>query len=289
MSKPMRNAVCSPPGEDRRVTPGEDGASGDHRPDVRTAPPRVVLCGVSLDALTMGQVVQRIVGAIRDGGTLAIGIVNVAKLVNMRRDPLLRESVESSDIVLADGAPLVWLSRLKRTPLPERVAGIDLMFELFRLADELALRIYLLGAKAETLDRVAEIARRDYPRMVIAGRRDGYFSQAQEEDVARDIRDARPHILLVAMSSPKKEIFMQRWASFFHVPVCHGVGGSFDVMAGVTRRAPRWMQRFGLEWFYRVLQEPRRMWKRYLVTNTIFLGLAIRDLLGLSSTERSGK
>jgi N-acetylglucosaminyldiphosphoundecaprenol N-acetyl-beta-D-mannosaminyltransferase len=115
--------------------------------------------------------------------------------------------------------------------------------------------------------------------MVIAGARDGYFSSDEEAGVASDIGDSGADIMLVAMSSPKKELFMKRWGERMGVPVCHGVGGSFDVMAGVTRRAPRWMQRCGMEWFYRVLQEPRRMWKRYLVTNTIFLGLALRELI----------
>jgi N-acetylglucosaminyldiphosphoundecaprenol N-acetyl-beta-D-mannosaminyltransferase len=283
----MNPAASDAPGSDRSVGPNQKASPRTYPGEASPTPVRVVLCGVSIDALTMRQTVDRIRETLKSGGRLAIGIVNVAKLVNMRRDPLLRESVESSDIVLADGAPLVWLSRWKGTPLPERVAGIDLMFELFKLADEHAFRVYLLGAKRETLNRVVEIARRDYPRMMIAGCRDGYFTQPQEEEVARDIRDAGSHILLVAMSSPRKEVFIKRWADFFHAPVCHGVGGSFDIMAGVTRRAPRWMQRCGLEWFFRVLQEPRRMWKRYLVTNTVFIALAVRDLLGRRSSGKS--
>ncbi|MDO8631736.1 MAG: WecB/TagA/CpsF family glycosyltransferase [Phycisphaerales bacterium] len=283
----MKPVVGDAPDSDRSVGPYRDTSPHKHPDEVSPTPARVVLCGVSIDALTLRQTVDRVRDTIKSGGRLAIGIVNVAKLVNMRRDPLLRESVESSDIVLADGAPLVWLSRWKGTPLPERVAGIDLMYELFKLADEHALRVYLLGARRETLSRVVQIARRDYPRMIIAGCRDGYFTPPQEEEVARDIRDARAHILLVAMSSPKKEFFMKRWAAFFHAPVCHGVGGSFDVMAGITRRAPRWMQRCGLEWFFRVLQEPRRMWKRYLVTNTVFIAMAARDLWDRRSAAKS--
>jgi N-acetylglucosaminyldiphosphoundecaprenol N-acetyl-beta-D-mannosaminyltransferase len=289
MSELMHRVVCEAPDPHDRLASGETTPARDDGPETTTTSARVLLCGVSLDAMTMQQTVQHVRDVIRDGRTLAIGIVNVAKLVNMRRDPLLRENVQSSDVVLADGAPLVWLSRLKGTPLPERVAGIDLMYEFFKLADEQALRVYLLGATRETLERVAEIARRDYPRMVVAGLRDGYFTQQEEAEVAREIRDTRPHILLVAMSSPKKELFMKRWAAFFRVPVCHGVGGSFDVMAGVTRRAPRWMQRCGLEWFFRVLQEPRRMWKRYLVTNTIFLGLAIHELVSRHTAGKNSR
>jgi N-acetylglucosaminyldiphosphoundecaprenol N-acetyl-beta-D-mannosaminyltransferase len=210
---------------------------------------------------------------------MSISMVNVAKVMTMQKDPLLRDSVESGDLILADGMPLVWLSRLTPNPLPERVTGIDLMFQLFSLADQQGLRVFLLGAKAETLERVIEIARERYPRMVIAGFRDGFFTDQEQEAVACSVRDARPDILLVAMSSPKKELFMRQWGEYMNVPICHGVGGSFDVMAGVTKRAPAWMQRCGLEWSYRLAQEPRRMWKRYLTTNLAFLRQAPRCAL----------
>lgn len=240
---------------------------------------KVRLCEVYIDRLSMSDVVARISATVESGGELSISMVNVAKLVSMRSDDELRESVESSDLVLADGMPLIWLSRLIGEPLPQRVAGIDLMYSLFALAHGRALRVFLLGAKEETLSRVVETARRDYPGLVIAGYRDGYFAEAQEYEVARSVRDARPDILLVAISSPKKEVFLRRWGQFMRVPICHGVGGSFDVMAGLTRRAPRWMQRVGLEWFFRMVQEPRRMWKRYLVTNSVFMLLALRAIV----------
>ncbi len=230
----------------------------------------------------MDEVLARVEQALRRHERLAISVVNVAKLVNMRSDSLLRESVESGDLVLADGMPLVWLSRLKRQPLPERVAGIDLMYRLFDLANRGGFRVYFLGARREVLERVVEIARERYPGMVVAGWRDGYFTDEQQEEVAGAIRTSRADILVVAMSSPKKELFMKRWGDGLGVSVTHGVGGSFDVMAGVTRRAPRWMQRCGLEWLYRVIQEPRRMWKRYLVTNMYFAWMFVSELLGFS-------
>ncbi len=239
----------------------------------------IELCGVRVHRLSMQQVLARAENAIRHRRPLAISVVNVAKLVNMRSDAILRESVESGDLILADGMPLVWLSRLKRRPLPERVAGIDLMFELLRLADRQRLRVYFLGAERDTLRRVVDVARHDYPNLVVAGFRDGYFREDQEEEVARAIGVSAADILFVAISSPKKELFICRWGSVLRVPVCHGVGGSFDVMAGKTRRAPRWMQGLGLEWFYRLMQEPRRLWKRYLVTNVEFATLACLDLL----------
>lgn len=252
------------------------------------APSPVRVCGVPLHALTMEQVIDCIEDRMDCGLTTSISVVNVAKLVNMRSDRPLRDSVLGGDLILADGAPLVWLSRLKRTPLPERVAGIDLMRELLRFAHRRRARVYFLGATRAVVDRVVAETRAGFPGVVIAGWRDGYFSESQEAAVVGAIRDCRPDILFVAMSSPKKETFLKRWGDAMAVPICHGVGGSFDVVAGVTRRAPLWMQRTGLEWFYRVCQEPRRMWRRYLTTNTKFLFLAVGDLLGLVKDQRLG-
>jgi N-acetylglucosaminyldiphosphoundecaprenol N-acetyl-beta-D-mannosaminyltransferase len=249
---------------------------------------RVWVCGAALDPLSMGEVLARVESALDSGAQLNISVINAAKLVKMRADALLRESVLAGDLVLADGMPLVWLSRLRGRPLPERVAGIDLMFRLFELANRRRLRVFLLGADQETLTQVVAISRQRYPHMRLAGFRNGFFSDAQEEEVARQISESRPDILLVAMTSPKKEIFMKRWGSLFGAVVCHGVGGSFDVMAGRVRRAPHWMQRCGLEWLFRVLQEPHRLWKRYFFTNMAFLCLAVQFLLFKSGSGPSG-
>ena len=240
-----------------------------------TAPnSRICLCGTDVDALSMSQVIGQIKNAVDSRSRLAISMVNVAKVVSMRRDSLLRDSVRAGDLVLADGMPLVWLSRLSGRSLPGRIAGIDLMHELLSLADQGALRVYLLGTNPDVLQQTVRIARRRYPRIVVAGYRDGYFQEERQAEVAQAVRQAHADILLVAISSPRKEVFMRRWGDFMNVPVTHGVGGSFEVMAGRVRRAPKWMQRGGLEWLYRLLQEPRRMWKRYLVSNAIFAACA---------------
>lgn len=258
---------------------------------------RIDLCGVPVDALRMTEVIGRLHGAIERREPMQVSVINVAKVVAMRENRVLRDSVLTGDLILADGMPLVWLSRLTGRPLPERVAGIDLMYELFKLADAHQLRVYFLGATHEVIETVVELAAERYPRMVIAGRRNGYFNESEERGVAIAIRDARPDVLLVAITSPKKELFMARWGDVINVPVTHGVGGSFDVMAGLTRRAPGWMQRCGLEWFYRMMQEPSRLWKRYLVSNSKFMLLAVREILmgrvrrarraGLTPTERA--
>jgi N-acetylglucosaminyldiphosphoundecaprenol N-acetyl-beta-D-mannosaminyltransferase len=206
---------------------------------------------------------------------LLIGVVNAAKLVNCRRNPELLKSLEQADIVLADGLPVVWLSKLMGRPLPARIAGIDLMYKLLEKASQNRYAVYLLGAKPDVVQKVVQFVEKKYPGVRIAGFRDGYFTAEQEKTVANDIRASSADIIFVAMTSPRKENFLGQWRQTMNVPVCHGVGGSFDVIAGITKRAPLWMQKIGMEWFYRVMQEPGRLWKRYLVTNSIFIGLSI--------------
>ena len=241
--------------------------------------PRIRLLGIDIFAIRMETVLDVVNKHIANRDRLLIGAVNVAKIVNMRKYPELRHSLEEADLVLADGAPLVWLSRMLKKPLPERIAGIDLMFKLLKEANNKHHSVYFLGAKPEVLHKVVNIVQIDYPGICIAGFRDGYFDKDQEQSVAQDIKDSRADIIFVAISPPKKEMFLRKWRNFMNVPVCHGVGGSFDVLAGVTRRAPQWMRKCGLEWLYRLIQEPRRMWKRYLITNSIFIILSCEAIL----------
>jgi N-acetylglucosaminyldiphosphoundecaprenol N-acetyl-beta-D-mannosaminyltransferase len=209
---------------------------------------------------------------------LLLGVVNVAKIVNIQKNHGLRAGLEQADLVLADGMPIVWLSRMLGNPLPERITGIDMMLELIKQADKKHYRVYFLGAEKGVLDKVMEVVQKKYPRLCIAGYKDGYFSEDQEQNVAEDIKNSRADILFVGISSPKKEIFLGKWRNYIDVPICHGVGGSFDVLAGVTKRAPVWMQKSGLEWLYRLIQEPGRMWKRYLYTNIIFIKLCAVEI-----------
>src|SRR5262249_13080928 len=157
----------------------------------------------------------------------------------------------------ADGMAIVWASHALRQPLPERVAGIDLFEELLKLGNQKRYSIYLLGATQRVMDRLVERISRQYPNLKIAGSRNGYFEDAEGEKIAMQVADAQPDMLFLGMTSPKKEIFLAKYEELMDVPVCHGVGGSFDVLAGQVRRAPATWQRLGLEWLYRVLQEPR--------------------------------
>lgn len=208
---------------------------------------------------------------------LTIGVVNAAKLVKMRSDRLLRDSVLGADLIVADGMAVVWASRVLDQPLPGRVTGIGLFEGLLALADRKGLSVYLLGASPDVLEALVKKIRSDYPGAKIAGQRDGYFGEGEAEQVAAEISTARPDMLFVGISTPKKELFLEAWGPKLDVSVCHGVGGSFDVMSGKTRRAPEIWQRYGFEWLWRVWEEPRRMWKRYLVTNSQFIALVARE------------
>lgn len=257
--------------------------------------PTVRLLDVPFHAATMSQALDTIDKAIAQRGHLQIGVVNAAKIVNMRRNPMLREDVLSSDLILADGMAIVWASRMLARPLPERVTGIDLMMGMLRRGNERRYRIYCLGASEEVSEKVTERIAADYPNVACVGRHHGYFSEEEEERIVQGIAAARPDILLVAMTSPKKEKFLARWIDQLGVPVCHGVGGSFDVLAGKVERAPEVWQLLGFEWLYRLRQEPRRLWRRYLVTNTLFCAMVcveyFRSFRGRSakSTRRDPK
>jgi N-acetylglucosaminyldiphosphoundecaprenol N-acetyl-beta-D-mannosaminyltransferase len=213
--------------------------------------------------------------------------VNAAKLVSMQDDPQLRRFVNDCELVTADGQAVVWASTIVGDPLPGRVAGIDLMLALIQRAARRGYRVFILGARQEVLETAIANLRARYPLLEIAGCRDGYFSDDEEADVVRQIRESRADILFVAMSSPRKEYFLGTYREQLQVPFVMGVGGSIDVVAGLTQRAPRLMQRLGLEWLFRLIQEPRRLFRRYLVSNTRFFGMLANEIAG-RSRGRSG-
>jgi N-acetylglucosaminyldiphosphoundecaprenol N-acetyl-beta-D-mannosaminyltransferase len=231
---------------------------------------RVEVLGCGIDRAGMQETLDRIEDLIATGGYGQHMAINAAKLVTLRDDARLREIVEGCDLVNADGQGVVWASRVLGRPLPERVAGIDLMEQLLRLAERLHYRVYILGARDEVLERAVARIRERYPHLEFAGWRNGYFSPEEEDEVCAAIRASRPHMVFLAMSSPRKEYFLGRRGPELGAQFVMGVGGAVDVMAGLTRRAPVLWQRLGLEWLFRLLQEPRRMFRRYAVTNARF-------------------
>lgn len=238
---------------------------------------RANLLDCPIDHLDLPQTIALCEQVIEQRGSAQHMAVNAAKLVSMRSDPRLRESVTQSELITADGQAVVWASRLLADPLPARVTGIDLMYSLLGRAASEGYRVYVLGASPDVLECAIVRIQQLYPAINIAGHRDGYFEPADEQSVVREIAAARPDLLFVAMESPRKDHFLARYRQDMQVPLVMGVGGAIDIVAGVRRRAPIVVQRLGLEWLFRLLQEPRRLMWRYASTNTRFVLLVARE------------
>jgi N-acetylglucosaminyldiphosphoundecaprenol N-acetyl-beta-D-mannosaminyltransferase len=214
-----------------------------------------------------------------EGGSHYMFVVNASKIVAASRNPALLDALRSADLVTADGMSVVWASRLLGRPLAARVTGIDLMERLVTHAAERGLHVYFLGAREESIrGAVAEFISRS-PGLRVAGYRNGYFPQSESAAVAETIKQSGASFLFVGMGSPIQEMWIATNLERSGAQFALGVGGSFDHISGLARRAPRWMQHAGLEWLYRLTREPRRLWRRYLVGNTLFAWLIICQLL----------
>jgi len=236
--------------------------------------------GLSFDRETMNSAVERCVQWCAGPRTSHTVITaNAAVLCMMRRDSELREACQAGDLILADGMSVVWALRAASTPVPERVAGVDLMSLLLDAGASRGLRVFFLGGREEVVRPLADSCATKYPGLVVAGCRNGYFPAAEHSAVVEQVRETRPDMLFVGMPSPFKQVFLERHRARLEVPVLMGVGGSFDVLAGFVARAPLWLRTLGLEWSWRLLMQPRKMWKRYLITNAEFLWMAGREAL----------
>ena len=249
---------------------------------------RAMFLGCPLDVLTMAETVELAHEAMRGRKRLQHVALNVAKLVNMRRDPVLAADIISSDLVGIDGMGIVWAARCLGLPVKERVAGIDLLTRLLERSAEQGFKPYFLGGTPEVVHKAADQVLVDYPAICFAGLRDGYFKPEQEPEVVRQIRESGADCLFIGMPTPRKERFLAAHRDSLNVPFIMGVGGSFDVLAGGVRRAPSRMQAFGLEWLYRTYQEPRRMWWRYAKTNTFFAGILANAVIHQRLLARPG-
>ncbi len=241
--------------------------------------PRARVLNGHFDRVTLPEAVEWAATWIRQGRHGYLCTVNVAILMMMRRDPRLQRIVDRAALVVADGHPIVWASRQGTAPLPERVAGIDLVGGLARRAVGEGFGIYLLGARARVVEAAARRLLTDHPGLSIRGVADGYFGAADAAARVRAIRESGAQVLLVGMGVPRQEFFLEEHGAALGVNLAIGVGGSFEVMAGVRRRAPQWCQRLGLEWFWRFVQEPRRLGPRYLDTNSRFIAHVLREVI----------
>lgn len=241
-------------------------------------PQRIHFLNTQIDNLSMKETLSVVQKAIENDEQIHHTVVNAGKIVALQKDADLRKSVNEADLINADGQAVIWASKILNKPLKERVAGIDLFTNLMELAFQKKYSFYLLGAKQEVVEKLAGELTEKYDSSILAGYRNGYFTAEEEEAIVKVIAESGANMLFVAMSSPKKEIFLHRHRrALKNVNFIMGVGGSFDVLAGKTKRAPAWMQKAGMEWFYRFAQEPKRMWKRYLIGNSKFISLVIQE------------
>lgn len=241
---------------------------------------RVEILGTEIDVLTAAETVDLVEQYVLQKEPLHLVGVNADKINEMADNAELRRIVNSCGIINADGASVVLASRFLKKELPERVAGIDLMQSLVALSAQRGYRVYLLGAKQEVVDKTASVLRATYPELTLAGVHNGYFSREQWADISAMLKEAKPDFVFVGITSPLKEYLVEFLQTDGNNCVFMGVGGSFDVISGNIPRAPRWVQKINMEWFFRMMQEPKRLFKRYLIGNWKFIFAVLKEKRG---------
>ena len=234
-----------------------------------------------VDVCSSSNVSSAIIAHAKAGGRPAYVVTaNAQHIVLLERDKWFRQIYNHADLVVSDGASLLLAARLYGRYLPERITGVDIFQRLCGLAAESGLRVFLLGGRPNSANLAAAALRRAFPALQIATYCPPFAFEETAQglaDTAAAIRAAKPQLLFVALGAPKQEYWIYRHGLKLSVPLSIGVGGSFEIVAGVVRRAPKWVQSCGLEWFYRLCSEPRRMWHRYLIGNIHFLAIVARQ------------
>lgn len=232
-----------------------------------TRPNRAVdLLGIAFDNVTLTQTLHRFDAMIASGQPHYVATANVDFVVRARRDPAFHRALHGAHMILCDGTPLLWASRWFGKPLCERVAGSDLVLPLLEFAAQKKFRVFFLGTTPQISDRAVENVRRQFPGIVVDNFSPPFrpLPDMDNDEIARRIRAARADIVLVAFGSPKAELWMAANYLTVGAPVMIGVGATIDFLAGHVKRAPQWMRQYGLEWIFRLLQEPRRLFRRYM-------------------------
>ncbi len=248
------------------------------RPIVATID-RIEILGIRFSRVTVATAADRLEQYIASRSPTPFTSVNVAVLVWARSSRSLLDYYNACDMVIPDGMGIYYASRLLRRPTVAFTSAVHVMYEMLERSARRGHRVFLLGTEADILERGASEARRRYPGLQLVGTRNGFFAEEEEHAIVEEIRAARVDVLIIGIPTLRKEEFLRRNINQLGVPVCLGVGGALDVLAGVYRLAPPWLRVIGLEWLYRLVQEPRRLWRRYLTTNTVFLFLVLRELV----------
>lgn len=242
----------------------------------------VKILGVRINTYTKSQVFSIVESFIRSKKPHLIWTANVDHLIKLTRDGQFRDIYEAADLVMADGMPLVWVSRLFGSSLPERVTGIGFLEEFAPIAEKRGYIYFFLGGNEATLDKAKDVLQENNPNLRIFTYAPSYselWSKKENDAIVSAIKKADPDILFVGVGAPKQEKWIYRNLKKLNVPVAMGVGGAFEMVAGVKKRAPYWMQHIGLEWLFRLIQDPRRLWKRYAQNLVLFPYLILREQL----------
>lgn len=248
-------------------------------------PHKVALFGLPFDNVTMGETLVAIDSLIAQKKPALIFTPNVQRVVAASRDESIRQIYREAELLLPDGMPLYWSSRLLRRGLKARVAGSDLIFTFCERAAERGHRVFFLGAAPGVAAKAAENLTAKYRGLVVAGTYSPPFGfEANGQEVGKIIallESSKPDLLFLALGFPKEENFLWRHKGRLQVPVSIGVGASIDFASGWVKRAPRWVQLAGFEWLFRLLQDPRRLWKRYLFSNAYFVYLLAKEFISV--------
>ena len=242
---------------------------------------RVEMFAVPMASVTLRNAVELLVEIAHEKNTHVVHTCNVEHVVLMNSNEEFRNAYKRADWVFPDGMPLVWFSRLIGRPLPERVSGSDLLPEVCRIAEKKGLRIFLLGGTSDVTPLAQKKLLELFPKLQIAGIATPWIDLEKcgdhDDNIVDTINTTHPDIIFVGFGAPKQEIWTDLNRHRLKTGVICMVGGTFDFLARKTIRAPRWMQEAGLEWFWRLCHEPKRLWKRYLIGNLIFLGLVWKE------------
>lgn len=238
---------------------------------------RIIILNTIIDVLSVNETIELVEKYVKTKTPLHLMGVNADKINEVNKNKKMMEIVNSCGIINADGASVVLASKYLKKPLPERVAGIDLMMNLVKLSVSKKYSIYLLGAKQQIVEKTQEVLIKEFPNLIISGIHNGYFEKYEWKEISNDIKDKKPDFVFVGITSPIKEYLIEYLQNDGNNCVFMGVGGSFDVISGNIPRAPQWMQKMNLEWLFRVIQEPKRLFKRYFFGNIVFIKAIIKE------------
>lgn len=252
---------------------------------------KVNIGDVSIDNVTFDEAIGKIEYLIMNRKPSLIVTPNADHIVRLQKDELFLKIYKDADLVLADGMSLVFASKILKTPFKEKISGSDLFPVLCKVADKKGYRLFFLGGRPGACIKAADEMKSQYKNLIISGTYSPPFGfendKAEMAKINKMIKKAKPDILFVGLGSPKQEYWIYQNYKTLDVPVSIGVGVTFEFYSGMVRRAPRWMQRVGFEWFWRLMKEPRRLWKRYLIDDTAFIGIILRQKFNIGRHNNS--